>query len=109
MVIVSFLLGPKRRGHIGAGPFESGIAPTGSTRIRFSAGFYLVALSFLIFDLEAAFIFAWAASARQTGWSGYGGLVFFVVTLAVLLAYEWKRGLLDWGPRRRGREERRNV
>ena len=102
MIAASYLLGPRgRRGS--ADPFESGVKPTGTTGIRITAGFYLVALSFLIFDLEAAFIFAWAVAARELGLRGYLGLVIFIGILLVILAYEWKRGFLDWGPQTRER------
>jgi NADH-quinone oxidoreductase subunit A len=92
MLIVSSVLG-QRHGAGGAGvPYESGILPTGGSRASFPVHFYLVALSFLIFDLEAAFIFAWAVAARELGWPGYLGLLFFIVVLTAMLVYEWRMG-----------------
>jgi NADH-quinone oxidoreductase subunit A len=55
-----------------------------------------VAISFIVFDLEAAFLFPWAVSLGQTGWVGWGGMMLFLFILAVGLAYEWKKGALDW-------------
>ncbi|KPV40501.1 hypothetical protein AN478_06880 [Thiohalorhabdus denitrificans] len=96
-------LGPKRTGRGRTEPFESGIVPVGFARFRTSVQFYVVAMFFVIFDMEAVFIFAWAVAAREAGWAGYVALVFFVVVLAVALAYEWAVGALDWAPRGRGR------
>ena len=58
--------------------------------------FYLVAISFIVFDLEAAFLFPWAVSLGETGWTGWVGMMVFLFILAVGLAYEWKKGALDW-------------
>jgi NADH-quinone oxidoreductase subunit A len=84
-------------------PYESGIATTGDARTPFSVKFYLVAILFVIFDLEAVFIFAWAVSARDVGWVGYAGVVAFILVLIVGLIYEWKQGALEWAPRPRRR------
>ena len=72
--------------------------PTGSARLRLRASYYLVAMLFVVFDLEAAFIYAWAVSVRQTGWAGYIEILVFVAVLAVGLVYLWRAGALDWGP-----------
>lgn len=98
MLGVSYLLGEQHRERVTGEPYESGIAPTVFERTRFPVHFYLVALSFLIFDLEAAFIFGWAVAAKELGWSGYAGVSFFIIVLGVMLAYEWKTGALAWGP-----------
>jgi NADH-quinone oxidoreductase subunit A len=92
MLVVSFLLGERHRAAGARIPYESGMLPTGGTRSSFPVHFYLVALSFLIFDLEAAFIFAWAVSARDLGWPGYVGVAVFIVVLTVTLVYEWRLG-----------------
>lgn len=102
MVGLSYMLGQRHRERAvertaTGEPYESGIRGTGSARGRLSADFYLVALLFVIFDLEVAFLFGWAVAARDVGWSGYGGLLVFVAILAVGLVYEWRRGALDWG------------
>lgn len=97
MLGVSYLLGQRHKDRSTAVPYESGVTPTGSARIRFSVNFYLVAILFVIFDLEAVFIFAWAVAFRQLGWVGYAGLLVFVLVLVVALVYEWRLGALDWG------------
>jgi len=76
--------------------YESGIPTTGTARVRFSVSFYLVAMLFVIFDLEVVFLFAWAIGATEVGWVGYAGLLAFVVILTVGLIYEWRMGALDW-------------
>lgn len=98
---ISALLGERHRERATGEPYESGIPPTGSARVRFSPHFYVVALLFVLFDLEAAFLFAWVAAAAELGWRGYAGMMAFVVILTVGLVYEWRQGALDWGPRPR--------
>ncbi len=97
MLGVSFVLGQRHRQRATGVPYESGMAPTGSARVRLLAEFYLLALLFVVFDLESVFIFAWAISVRELGWSGYLGVLIFVLTLAAALAYLWRMGALDWG------------
>ena len=65
--------------------------------MRLSTKFYLVALIFVLFDLEAVFIFAWAIAVPELGWTGYYGMLVFVGLLVVGLVYEWRQGALDWG------------
>ncbi len=96
MVGASWLLGQKHMERYTGDPYEGGTLSVGSARLRFPAKFYLVAMAFVIFDLEAIFILAWGASFRQTGWAGYVGLLFFLGLLVAALVYEWKLGLLDW-------------
>ena len=81
-------------------PYESGIAPSGTTRSRVEVKFYLNAMFFVVFDLESAFLVAWAIAFRGLGWTAYGGATVFVGALAVALAYLWRMGALDWGPAR---------
>ncbi len=100
LLAFSSVLGERHAGRATGEPFESGIVPTGDARLRFSAQFYLVAMMFVIFDLEAAFLFAWAVSARDTGWAGYAEALLFIGVLATALAYLWRVGALDWTPRR---------
>jgi NADH-quinone oxidoreductase subunit A len=76
-------------------PYESGIVITGSARVRLPINFYLIALFFVIFDLESVFLFAWATAVRQLGWTGYAGVCFFIVMLLAALAYLWRMGALE--------------
>ncbi len=68
----------------------------GSARVRFSAKFYLVAMFFVIFDLEAVFLFAWAVAVRETGWTGYAEVLLFIRYCLRRLLYLWRVGALDW-------------
>lgn len=82
-------------------PYESGIVHVGSARYRFSAKYYLVAMFFVIFDLEAVFVYAWAVSARESGWPGYIEMLVFLGILVAALAYLWRLGALEWAPKPR--------
>jgi NADH-quinone oxidoreductase subunit A len=93
---LSALLGQRHRERATGLPYESGIVSTGSARLRFGARFYLLAVFFVIFDLEAAFIFAWAVALREIGWIGYIEGVVFVGVLLAALAYLWRTGGLDF-------------
>ena len=98
ILVISYLLGPRHLEPATGEPYEGGIVSEGSARARFSAGYYLVAMFFVIFDLESVFIFAWAGAARELGWTGYWAIVLFVGMLVAPLIYLWKVGALDWGP-----------
>jgi len=100
MLLTSYVLGERHSGRAAGEPYESGIVPTGSARLRLSVKFYLVAVFFVIFDLESVFIFAWAVCVRQAGWAGYVEILVFIAVLAAVLAYLWREGALDWAPRR---------
>jgi|TARA_B100000700_G_scaffold322284_1_gene423409 NADH-quinone oxidoreductase subunit A len=76
--------------------YECGFPAFEDSRSQFDVKFYLVAISFLLFDLEASFLFPWAVSLQFTGWEGWIGMMIFLGILAVGLAYEWKMGALDW-------------
>ena len=76
--------------------YECGFPAFEDARSQFDVRFYLVAISFIVFDLEAAFLFPWAVSLDVTGWTGWAGMMVFLFILAVGLAYEWKKGALDW-------------
>jgi len=93
---LSALLGQRHRERATGLPYESGVASTGSARLRFGARFYLLAVFFVVFDLEAAFIFAWAVALRDIGWSGYIEGVVFVGVLLAALTYLWRIGGLDF-------------
>jgi NADH-quinone oxidoreductase subunit A len=104
MLGVSSLLGSKAWGRSKNEPFESGIVSTGTSRLRLSAKFYLVAMLFVIFDIEALFLFAWAVSVRESGWAGLIEATLFIAILLAGLVYLWRIGALDWAPA--GRRER---
>lgn len=100
MLGASYALGTKHTAKSMVQPFESGVVSVGSARLRFPAKFYLVAMFFVIFDLEAVFIFAWAIAFRDVGWAGYIEILVFIGILLAALVYLWRIGALDWGPRR---------
>jgi NADH-quinone oxidoreductase subunit A len=93
---ISHVLGQRHSERATGSPYEGGIVGEGGARVRFSARFYLVAMFFVIFDLEAVFIFAWAIAARELGWPGYWSMVVFLGLLVAALAYLWRIGALDW-------------
>lgn len=100
-LIVAWLLGSRTRHRTATDqPFESGVVSVGSAeQLRLSVEFYLVAMFFVIFDLETIFIFAWAVAFYDLGWPGYVGCAVFIGVLLVALVYEWRTGALDWGVR----------
>ena len=106
MVAVSYVLGERRPDAADQVPYESGIVPAGTGRLRYSVKFYLVAMFFVIFDVESIFIFAWAVAFRELGWTGYIEMVIFMAVLLAALAYLWRLGALDWGAT--GDDRRRN-
>ncbi len=97
MIGLSYLLGERHREPATGDPYESGILSTGSAEVRLSVSFYLVAMFFVIFDVEAVYLFAWAVAGRELGWSGYAEVLVFVGLLAAALVYLWRLGALDWG------------
>ena len=101
MIAISYVLGQRHRERATGEPYESGIVSTGSARLRFASKFYLVAVCFVIFDLESVFIFAWAVAFRELAWPGYLAILAFIGVLIAALAYIWRLGGLDWGGRRR--------
>ena len=107
LLLASWFIGAKAR-HGGAQdiPYESGIVPVGDAEdMRLSIEFYLVAMFFVIFDLETIFIVVWAVAFEEVGWVGYGAIAVFIGMLLVALLYELRTGALDWGikNRRQGR------
>lgn len=101
IVILSYLLGERHSDKATGEVFESGVLPTGSARLQFSSHFYLIAMFFVIFDLETAFIVAWAIGFEEAGWPGFVGALVFIGILLVVLVYEWSTGALDYGPQGR--------
>lgn len=102
MVGVSSLLGGRSEGVSKSLPFESGIVGTGDARQRFSVKFYLVAMLFVIFDIEAVFLFAWAIVIEDVGWTGFWGAAVFILILLAGLLYDSRTGALDWAPESSG-------
>ena len=82
-------------------PFESGVVSASPERLRLSAKFYLVAVFFVIFDVEALFLYAWAISVRESGWTGFAEAIVFIMILLVSLIYLARIGALDWAPQAR--------
>ncbi len=98
MLAASYFLGQRHNEKQTDTIFESGIKTTGDARLRFPVHFYIVAMFFVIFDLEAAFIISWAIAFKEVGWGGYIGAAIFIAVLLVVLLYEWRIGALDFGP-----------
>ena len=98
ILTLSYLLGQHHKDRATDEPYEGGIIQAGSARLRFSAQFYLVAMLFVIFDVEAVFIMLWALGFYELGWPGYIGVAIFIGQLVVVLIYEWGIGALDVGP-----------
>jgi len=105
MLFVPWLLGGRDWGRAKNDPFESGIVPQGSARMRISAKFYLVAMFFVIFDVEALFLYAYAVSVRESGWAGFIEALIFVLVLLAGLVYLVRLGALDWAPEGRKRKQ----
>jgi NADH-quinone oxidoreductase subunit A len=97
MIGLSYVLGERHREKQTAEPYESGVVSTGTARVRFDIKFYLIAMFFVIFDLEAVFIFAWAVSLREQGWPGYIEMMIFIGVLVATLVYLWRIKALEWG------------
>ena len=96
----AYLLGQRHRAKAADEPFESGIVPTGDVNIRFSVQFYLLAIFFVIFDMESVFLFAWSVALQEAGWSGFIEALIFISVLIAALIYLWAIGALDWRTRR---------
>ena len=94
LIVVSLLLGPRRPTLPKSLPYESGTQTPGGAHQRFSVHFYLIAMLFILFDVEAVFLFAWAVAARQLGMAGFAAVAIFVGVLGLGLAYAWRKGAL---------------
>lgn len=102
----AYCLGQRHRATAAADEaFESGIVPAGGAQIRFSVHFYLLAIFFVIFDMEAAFLFAWSVALKEAGWAGFIEASVFVAILLAALVYLWACGALDWRTPRQVRDE----
>jgi NADH-quinone oxidoreductase subunit A len=104
----SYFLGQRHQAKAADEPFESGIVPTGDVHIRFSVQFYLLAIFFVIFDMESVFLFAWSVAVQQSGWSGFIEALIFISVLLSALIYLWAIGALDWRTRRQRTDSSRS-
>jgi len=95
-VFLSQALGPRKYERIKYSVYECGVDPITSAAVRVSVKFYMVALLFMLFDLEVAFFYPWAVLFRDLGWFGFLAMAVFTVPLVVALLYEWKKGALEW-------------
>ena len=107
MLVVPRLLGGRSQGSQKEEVFEAGVVGAGNARIRLSAKFYLVAIFFVIFDLEALYLYAYAVSVRETGWLGYATAATFIVDLLIGLVYALSLGALSWAPADKRRKQAR--
>jgi len=98
--IAAWWLGAKSRSPNKGIPYESGIMPTGTARFAYPVPFYLVAIFFIVFDVESVFIFAWGVAWDELGLPGLIHITFFIVILLLGLAWLWIKGGLEWGPKR---------
>ena len=96
-VALSNVLGPSRPTPEKSAPYECGMPPVGDARERQSVKFYLVAMIFLLFDIEVAFLYPWAMALRDLGWNGFVQVVLFFLLLLTGYVYVWRKGALDWG------------
>ncbi len=95
-IILNFLLSPKKPDSEKLSAYECGFEAFGDSRMEFDVRFYLVAILFIIFDLEIAFLFPWAITLNNTGLFGFCSMMVFLSVLTVGFIYEWKKGALDW-------------
>lgn len=93
---LGFLLGPRKPNAAKNSPYECGFEPFNDARMPFDIRFYLVAILFIIFDLETAFLFPWAMVLRHVGMVGFWAMMFFLAILIVGFIYEWRKGALEW-------------
>src|SRR5271167_1530730 len=97
MIGISYILGKKIRNRVKDMPYECGITPTGTARERFSVKFYLVGMLFILFDIEAIFLYPWAVVLRDLKMFGFWEMLVYIGIMLVGFFYVWKKGALDWG------------
>lgn len=95
-ILLSSLLGPRQPTPEKLAPYECGMPPVGDARERQSVKFYLVAMIFLLFDIEIAFLYPWAMALRELGWPGFVQVALFLLLLLAGYVYVWRKGALDW-------------
>jgi NADH-quinone oxidoreductase subunit A len=100
LLLAAWWLGAKRTAPLKSLPYESGVSPTGSARLSWPVPFYLMAIFFIIFDVEGAFVFTWAVAWDIIGRAGLIQITVFILVLLAGLVWLWKKGALDWGPSR---------
>lgn len=93
---VGFALGPRRADEEKLSPYECGFEPFEDARMKFDVRYYLVAILFIIFDLEIAFLFPWAVALKDIGLLGFSAMMIFLAVLVIGFVYEWKKGALEW-------------
>jgi NADH-quinone oxidoreductase subunit A len=98
MLFLASWVGERKPGREKSRAYECGVIPTGTARLRYPVPFYLVAIFFLIFDVEGAYIFSWAVACEELGWTGWMQMSFFIIVLLIGLLYIWRKGGLDWRP-----------
>ena len=108
-VLLSMVFGPSKPTPEKSAPYECGMPPVGDARERQSVKFYLVAMIFLLFDIEVAFLYPWALALRDLGWAGLLQIITFFLILLVGYIYVWRKGILDWGPKPMTRAQRPDV
>ncbi len=99
LLLITRFLGQRTGGAVKGQPYESAVIPSGDARLREPVPFYLVAIFFIVFDVEAIFVVSWAVTWDRLGWTGFWQITFFIVILFLGLLYLWKKGGLDWGSR----------
>jgi NADH-quinone oxidoreductase subunit A len=109
LLFLAWFLGQRTRSPLKGEPYESGVAPTGEARLGEPVPFYLVAIFFIVFDVEMIFIVSWAVAWDRLGWAGFWQITFFIVILFAGLVYLWKMGGLDWGPRTRTARREKEI
>ncbi|MCX7120893.1 MAG: NADH-quinone oxidoreductase subunit A [Gammaproteobacteria bacterium] len=95
-VALGFILGPRKPNEAKNSPYECGFDALEDARMPFDVRFYLVAILFIIFDLETAFLFPWAMILRKVGWPAFGSMMVFLAILIIGFIYEWRKGALEW-------------
>lgn len=95
-IIIGALAGPRRPDPAKLSPYECGFPAVGDTRTPFDVRYYLVAILFILFDLETAFLFPWGVVLRHIGWFGFWAMMLFIGILLIGFIYEWKKGALEW-------------
>ncbi|ABM58551.1 NADH-ubiquinone/plastoquinone oxidoreductase, chain 3 [Verminephrobacter eiseniae EF01-2] len=95
-LVLGYVLGPNRPDAAKNSPYECGFEAFDDARMKFDVRYYLVAILFILFDLEIAFLFPWAVTLQQVGMAGFVAVLIFLTILVVGFAYEWKKGALDW-------------
>ena len=106
LLLAAWWLGDKRRSKVKELPYESGVFPTGTARLAYPVPFYLVAIFFIVFDVETVFIFTWAVAWDELGFAGLIHITVFIIILLLGLVWVWLKGGLEWGPSKKQFEVR---